>query len=109
LRAQVRKGCTHHLDRADQVGVDLLVRQLLSRSEETVASVVDHDVNLAEVDERLVHDLTDCLRIGVEMREPKQVAILGFDIIHRVHLADSPGDTVAARQKLLGHVMAEAA
>ena len=30
LRVQVRKGCAHHLDRADQVGVDL-VEDLLIR------------------------------------------------------------------------------
>jgi hypothetical protein len=45
----------------------------------------------------------------VETGEPQQVAILGLEVIHRVHFADGPGDAVVARKKLLGHVATEAA
>jgi hypothetical protein len=114
LPAQMRKSCAHHLDRADQDGIDLVddlfVRQLLGRAKETVAGVVDHDVDLAELGEGLVYDLMDRRRVGhVEMGEPQQVAILGLEIIHRVHLADGASDAVAAGKKLLCHVAAEAA
>ena len=47
---------------------DLFIYQFLCSSE-TIARVVDHHVDIAEIGEGLVHDLTDCLlRIKV-MRE----------------------------------------
>lgn len=45
-----------------------------------------------------------CLR-DVEMSDPQQVAMPGLEIIHRVHVANGAGDAVAARTKLLGHVL----
>jgi hypothetical protein len=58
LPAKVREGCTRDLNRADQVGgdlvEDLLVSQFLGGAEQAMAGVVDHDVDLAELSKRLI-------------------------------------------------------
>jgi hypothetical protein len=113
LRAKVGKRRAHHLDRADEVRIDLMcdlrIRDFLGRAEEAVARVVDHDFDSAKVGEGLVNDAPDRRRIGhVESREPELVAVLRLEAGHRLHLADSARDAITAREKLLGHVAPEA-
>jgi len=70
-----------------------------------------HDrVDLAEIGEGLVHDLfVAVVSVTSRWTSHSRSAVFGFEINLRVHLADGTGDSVAALQKLLGHVAAEAA
>jgi hypothetical protein len=70
---------------------DLCVAQLFRRAEESISSLVDDGVDLAEVGEGLVHNSADLGRIGhVQVDKPQKIAVRLFEIVHGVHLGTLP-------------------
>jgi hypothetical protein len=114
LGPQVRQGRADHLDRAGQVGrdnvLDLVVGQLLGRAEQTVAGVIDDDVDAPELGERPGNDRLDAPGVGhVEVRGPELLAVLAGQVVDRPCLPDRAGHPVTALEQLLGQVPAKAA
>ena len=102
------------LDRADQVGVDLVddlfVGEFLGRTEETVARVVNDHVDAAKLGKGPTDDAVDGGSVGqIKRGEPELVAVLLFQVVDGFQLAGGSGHPVAAVEQLLGHVAAEAA
>src|SRR5450830_249135 len=89
---------------------DLCSAQFFDSTEQTIAGVVDDDVDLPEISERFAHNLLNLGRVcHVQMGQPQKLAVFFFKIVHCIHLANCPRDTIAACEKLLRHETAEAA
>src|SRR4029077_7433090 len=110
----MRQSGTHKLDWPDEICgelmSDLFIAKLFRRAEEPIARVADDHVDPAEFDEGLFHDVVDFRQVGhIEKRNPQTVAILGFQVIHRIQFADGSRHAVAALKQRLAHEAAESA
>src|SRR6266496_4081803 len=107
--AQVRDDRAGELDRASQIGVDLvgdlLVGELLGGAEQPVPCVRDHHVDSAELGERGVDHLADlCGVADVQLRGPQLVAVLGGQVGEGLGTAGGGGNAVATREQDFGQV-----
>jgi hypothetical protein len=108
LRPQVRQHRAHHLDRADDVGVDLMadlrIGQLLGRTEEPVAGVVHDHVNAAHAGDGVVDHAAHRVDVGeVQRRDMQAVTVQLAQVVQQFHPACGGDHMVAAVQQLFGH------
>src|SRR5882672_7289099 len=113
LRPHVRQGSLRDPQRTEQVDVDLvaglLLAHLLDHAEQAVAGVVHHDVEPAEVIDRLLNDGDDGRPIGdLELQGQDGVAVLGDQVVERRGRTAQGGDTVTALECGLRPFAAEA-
>jgi hypothetical protein len=89
---------------------DLIVGQSFCRAEESVAGVVDDDIDPAEFCKCLSNRGMNCRRVRhVQKRRPKPISVLGPKIVNGFQFPQCAGDAVATRKELFGHLTAEAA
>jgi hypothetical protein len=113
LFAKERQSRAHHLDRPDEVGVDLvtnlLVGDLFRRTRQSVAGIVHDDVDLAEIGEGRAHHGANTIGVGdIERPEPKTVAVLLRKVFDRGGFPHGAGDTIAPHQQFFSQRTAEA-
>src|SRR5258708_2505558 len=88
---------------------DLVVAHLFRGAKEAVGGVVDDNIDATQGSERAIDYPAHRLRIGhVQQRDPEVVAILCFQVVEDVHLAQGRRHAIAAGQKLLGQRPSEA-
>jgi len=89
---------------------DLFVAQFFGCSKQTIAGIVDDDIDPAEVSKGFVHNSSNRCQIRhVQKGKPQKIAMLCLEISHCFHPANGTRDTVAAGKKLFCHFATEAA
>jgi len=115
LRAQDREDGLRDEEGAEQVGLELVAQlglsDLLHHAEESVASVVDHDVEATELlvggSDRFAHGV---LVGDVEAQSENCVlAVLRHEVVQRGHVARGRGDAVAPLEGGPGELAAQPA
>lgn len=102
----------NHLVGAEQIGANLLgdvfIREPLRSAKETVASLVDDDVDLPEPRESFVPNVSNLERIDdVQMSKLQRIAEVFLETTCCVQLANRSGDAVSLCDELACHVAAK--
>src|SRR5471032_107870 len=102
----MRQHGAYDLDRADQVGVDLLadllVAQLFCCAYQSVGGIADDDIDTPQLGKCPAGYLPNGFRIRhIQRRHPEALAELLLQVVEGVHLAQRRRHAVTARQQLL--------